>query len=120
MDASVPIYKKFADQNCVQKLTAAKAAFAGSQNSVGAGKAAEFLKEIDPQAACMPDVNAFIAEVKDKMKGPEQQDWDLKMKSLETSGDLQKQRLEMMRQVGVAFGQNQKEGEVMNVDSWFK
>jgi hypothetical protein len=120
MDATGPIYKKFADQNCLEKLTAAKAAFAGSQNSIGAGKAAEYLKNIDPQAACMPDVNAFIAEVKDKMKGPDQQEWDLKMKSLESSGDLQKQHIEMMRQVGVAFGQNQKEGEVMNVDSWFK
>jgi riboflavin synthase len=120
MDATVPIYKKFADQNCLQKLNAAKAAWAGAQNSDGAAKAAEFLKGIDPQASCMPDVNSFIAEVNAKIKELDQRDWDFKMKVFDASVDIQKQQIEEARQVGVAFGENQQQGETLNLDSWFK
>ncbi len=120
MDATGPVYKKFADQNCLEKLSAAKAAWAGGQNADGAAKAAGFLKGIDPQAACMPDVQSLISEISTRIKELDKRDWDFKMKQFDSSVDIQKQQIEEARQVGVAFGENQQEGERFNLDSWFK
>jgi hypothetical protein len=117
MTAVGPIYKKYKDKACQEKLNAAKAAWAGAQNAAGASQVADILKGIDPEAACIPDVNTFISEVKAKVLELEKRDWDFSMKVFDTSTDLEKQRIEAARQVGIAFGNNQPE-TVVNMNGW--
>ncbi len=118
MDAVTPIYKKYRDQVCAQKLNEAKTAWAGAQNAEGAAKASTILKDIDPEAACVPDVNTFVSEVKAKVLELEKRDWDFAMKVFDTSVDIEKQRIEAAREVGVEFGKNQPE-TVYKMDAWF-
>jgi hypothetical protein len=117
MNAVAPIYVKYRDKACSQKLNAAKAAWAGAQNASGASQVANELRGIDPEAACMPDVNTFIGEVKAKVLELEKRDWDFQMKVFDASVDIEKQRIEAARQVGIAFGENQPE-TVVNIAGW--
>jgi hypothetical protein len=117
MNAVGPIYKKYKDKACLERLNAAKAAWAGAQNASGASQVADLLRGIDPEAACMPDVNTFVSEVKAKVLELEKRDWDFSMKVFDTNTDLEKQRIEAARQVGIAFGEHQPES-VVNVVGW--
>lgn len=117
MSAVGPIYKKYADKACVEKLNAAKAAWAGQPNAEGAQKVARLLSGIDPEAACMPDVNALVNEIKTKILELEKRDWDFQMKVFDSAVELEKQRIEAARQVGIAYGNNQPEQEV-NIETW--
>jgi hypothetical protein len=119
MTAIGPIYLKYRDVACSAKLNDAKAAWAGAQNSTGAAKVAEILKGIDPEAACMPDVNTFVAEVKAKVIELEKRDWDFNMKAFDAGVDLEKRRIDAAREVGVAYGNGQPE-TVYKVDQWVK
>jgi hypothetical protein len=113
MTAVGPIYKKYKDKNCNERLNAAKAVWAASQNYEGAEKISGILAFIDPEAACMPDVNTFVAEVKEKISTLEKRDWDFKVKVFDASVDLAKQSIEAARQVGIAYGQNQPETQIV-------
>ncbi len=117
LSAVGPIYKKYADKACVEKLNAAKATWASTQNAEGAQKVAQILGGIDPEAACIPEVNVFVEEVKAKVLEIEKRDWDFKMKVFDTAVELEKQRIEAARQIGIAFGENQPE-QVVNIDAW--
>jgi hypothetical protein len=117
MSAVGPIYKKYADKSCSEKLNAAKAAWAAQQNSDGASKVAQILKGIDPEASCIPDVNTFIDEVKAKVLELEKRDWDFSMKAFDSAVELEKQRIEAARQIGIAYGTNQPE-QYFNLDDW--
>ncbi|MCX7985710.1 MAG: hypothetical protein N2662_02080 [Bacteroidales bacterium] len=117
LSAVGPIYKKYADKACNEKLNAAKATWAGQPNSDGAKKVAQILSGIDPEAACIPDVNAFVEEVKTKILELEKRDWDFQMKVFDSAVELEKQRIEAARQVGIAFGNNQPEQQI-NIDLW--
>ncbi|MGC8802883.1 MAG: hypothetical protein ACP5PS_03795, partial [Bacteroidales bacterium] len=117
MSAVAPIYKKYADKACVEKLNAAKAAWAGQPNADGAQKVAQILGGVDPEAACMPDVNALVDEIKTKIQELEKRDWDFQMKAFDSAVDLEKQRIEAARQVGIAYGNNQPEQE-LNIELW--
>jgi phosphoglycolate phosphatase-like HAD superfamily hydrolase len=117
LSAVGPIYKKYADKACVEKLNAAKAIWAGQPNAEGANKVAQILSSIDPEAACMPDVQALVEEIKAKIAELEKRDWDFQMKVFDSAVELEKQRIEAARQVGIAYGNNQPE-QVINLDMW--
>jgi hypothetical protein len=113
MTAVGPIYVKYKDKNCLERLNAAKAAWAASQNTDGAAKVAEILAPIDPDAKCVPDVKAFVAEVKERVLALDKREWDFKMKVFDSSVDLAKQSIEAARQVGIAYGENQPETQIV-------
>jgi len=117
LSAVGPIYKKYADKACVEKLNAAKAAWAVQPNANGAQQVAKILSGIDPEAACMPEVNALVDEIKTKIQELEKRDWDFQMKVFDSAVELEKQRIEAARQVGIAYGNNQPEQEI-NIDLW--
>lgn len=98
-----PIYKEYADVHCEQMLVKAKAEWAGEQNSKGASKASDILSGIDPEAACIGDVEAFISEMKAKIKMDEDRDWDFKVKQWDDEVAIEEQRVGAMKEVGVAY-----------------
>lgn len=102
--ASKAIYKQYIDELCVRNLAKAKSAWAAQQNSAGADEAGYYLQEITPDASCYKDAQKLYAEIKAKVK----EDWQFVMKVYQDGVDLESQRIGAIRDIGVAWGQNQQ------------
>jgi hypothetical protein len=99
-DLSIEIYKQYDDYTCGQFLAAAKAAWANIDHD----KAAENLAYITPDSKCYPDATALADEIKKKLL-EDGKVWDFKMKRYDDSVDLEKQMLQTIRDIGVAYAQ---------------
>jgi len=104
LTASKAIYKLYIDDLCERNLARAKSAWVAKQNSEGAQEAGEYLQFIYPEAACYKDAEKLHAEIKSKVK----EDWYFVMKVYQDGVDLESQRINAMREVGVAWGKNQQ------------
>lgn len=101
---SLDIFHAYQDYACQKLLAQAKMAWAAEQNKVGAEKAGQFLGQIYPDAACYGDAMGLYKEIKDKVL----EDWHFEMKIYQDQVDLEKQRIEAARQVGIAYGNHQQ------------
>ena len=102
--AGLSIFKAQQDYTCVQNLQKARMAWAAEQNAEGARKAGEFLGLIYPDAACYGEAMEVYNEVKAKVLD----DWHFEMKKYQDGVDLEKQRIEAARAIGVAYGSHQQ------------
>ena len=109
--AGQAIYQQYINNECNVNLAAARQAWAAHQNANGAAAAGEFLAKILPDAACYDDAMALYKEIKGKVLD----DWKFEMKQYQDGVDLEKQRIEAARAVGVAYGTHQPSKEV-NID----
>lgn len=106
--AGQAIYQQYINNECNVNLAAARQAWAAHQNANGAEAAGEFLAKILPDAACYGDAMALYKEIKGKVLD----DWKFEMKQYQDGVDLEKQRIEAARAVGVAYGTHQPSKEV--------
>ena len=106
--AGQAIYQQYINNECNVNLAAARQAWAAHQNANGAEAAGEFLAKILPDAACYGDAMALYKEIKGKVLD----DWKFEMKQYQDGVDLEKQRIEAARAVGVAYGTHQPNKEV--------
>lgn len=102
--ATAAIYQQYVDYICNVNLAQAKAAWAAEQNSTGAQKAGVFMSLIYPDAACYGEAQALYAEIKGKVLD----DWKFEMKQWQDGVDLESQRIEAARAIGVAYGKGQQ------------
>ena len=105
------IYQQYLDNECNINLAAARSEWAAQQNAVGAAAAGEYLAKILPDAGCYGDAMALYKEIKGKVLD----DWKFEMKIYQDGVDLEKQRIEAARAIGVAYGEHQPNKEV-NID----
>jgi hypothetical protein len=98
------VYQHYVDYMAQQYLQQAKAAWMAEQNSVGAAAAGEWLSQILPEAKCYDEAVDLYKEIKAKVLD----DWNFEMKKYEDGVDLEKQRIKAWKEVGVAYGKNQK------------
>ena len=103
LNAGVEIYQAYVDNQCNLNLAAARSAWAAEQNSRGAHKAGEFLAKITPDAGCYGEAMDLYNEIKGKVLD----DWKFEMKVYQDAVDLKSQRIQAMRDIGVAYGENQ-------------
>lgn len=101
--AGLEIYQMYLDNECNIYLAAARQAWAAEQNAQGAAAAGEYLANILPDAGCYDEAMELYKEIKDKVLD----DWKFEMKKYQDGIDLEKQRIDAMRQVGVAYGNHQ-------------
>ena len=101
--AGLKIFQAYQDEMCNRYLAQARTAWMSEQNSEGAKKAGEYLKNILPDAACYGDAMALYKEIKGKVMD----DWKFEMKQYQDGIDLERQRIQAMRDIGVAYGQHQ-------------
>ena len=106
--AGLEIYQQYLNNECNINLAAARQAWAAQQNAEGAALAGEFLAKILPDAGCYGDAMALYKEIKGKVLD----DWKFEMKKYQDGVDLEKQRIEASRAVGVAYGNHQPNKEV--------
>ncbi len=96
------IYGSYVDYDGQQKLTAARNIWASTQTREGAVKACTILSEIDPGASCYKEAATLSAEIQKQMGQISE------MKVYNDSIDLEKQKLDTARQIGVAYGNHQQ------------
>lgn len=101
---SQKIYQQYIDHLCQVNLAQARTAWAAEQNSEGAKAAGQYLSQILPDASCYGDAMALYTEIKSKVLD----DWKFEMKIYQDQVDLEKQRIDAMRQVGIAYGNHQQ------------
>jgi len=104
LEATQTIYQQYIDQLCEENLARAKSAWAAEQNSSGAKKAGDFLGNIYPDAACFGAAQKLYEEIRGKVLD----DWKFVMKMQQDEVNLESQRIEAYRAIGVAYGENQK------------
>ena len=104
MGATLEIYQSYVDYLCEVNLAKARAAWAAHQNSEGAEAAGVFLSQIYPDAKCHAEAMELYTEIRDKVLA----DWQFEMKKWQDGIDLESQRIEAMRQIGVAYGNGQQ------------
>ena len=102
------IYQMYIDNQCNINLAAARQAWAAEQNANGAVAAGEYLANILPDAGCYGEAMELYKEIKGKVLD----DWKFEMKIYQDGVDLEKQRIDAMRQVGVAYGNHQPQKEI--------
>lgn len=104
LQVGLDIFHAYQDYACVQNLQKARMAWAAEQNATGAQKAGEYLAQIYPDAACYGEAMDVYKEVKAKVLD----DWKFEMKQYQDGIDLEKQRIEAARAIGVAYGNHQQ------------
>lgn len=103
LQAGMAIYQQYINNQCNINLAAARQAWAAEQNAMGAAAAGEYLANILPDAACYGEAMDLYAEIKGKVLD----DWKFEMKQYQDGIDLESQRINAMREVGVAYGTHQ-------------
>lgn len=102
--STLKIYQAYVDRLCDENLAKARAAWAAKQNSEGAADAGVYLSQIYPDAKCHGDAMELYREIKGKVLD----DWKFEMKKWQDGVDLESQRINAMRDVGVAYGRGQQ------------
>lgn len=105
------VYQQFVNQHCNENLAQAQAAWIAAPNSEGAATASVFLSEIYPDAACYGDAQELANEIKSRMG----EEWKFMMRRWEDNVSLERQRINAMRDISIAYANAQPKTEVTNV-----
>lgn len=104
MAAGTEIFQEYVDYMCDVNLAQARSAWMAQQNSDGAYEAGGYLSQILPDAKCYGEAMGLYQEIKGKVLD----DWKFEMQQYSDQVSLERSRIDAWRQVGVAYGQNQK------------
>ena len=104
LKTGMDIYQQYTDHMCNVNLAEARAVWASEQNALGAAAAGEYLSKIYPEAKCYGEAMDLYKEIKGKVLD----DWKFEMKVYQDGVDLESQRINAMREIGVAFGKGQQ------------
>lgn len=106
------LFQEYVDYLCDVNLAQAKVAWMAEQNTQGAFKAGDFLAYIYPEAQCYGEAMELYKEIKQKVLD----DWHFEMKQYQDQIDLESQRIDAWRQVGMAYGNHQQ--PITNMNHW--
>ena len=108
------LLKEIEDHRCAVALGKAKGAWA-SQNAREAGR---WLGEVAADSKCNKDATALGNQIKAKLKADEDREWDFILKVQRDQVALEKEAIKAIRDVGVAWGENQQPTNVnwVNMD----
>ena len=104
------VYRQFVNQHCNENLAQARAAWYASPNSDGASVAGVYLSEIYPDASCYQDAMQLFKEIRKQMG----EEWKFMMKQYNDAIALERQQMNMMREIALAYAKNQPK-ETINI-----
>lgn len=107
------IYQQYVDYDCAVKVNKARAIWNASQDKEGAVFAGAYLASIDPASSCWNDALLLAETIRSRIGD----DWEFSKELMRDSVMLEKDKIEAIRAIGVAFGQNQKALTVR--ENWF-
>lgn len=116
LDLLGPLYAKYIDRDCKQKLQDATVIWNANQTVEAANEIAGILSSIDPQASCQKEVKAFSDKVAKRVLQLTDREWNFKVDS---EIGLKRDLIKAYRDVGVAYGKGQPNSVVYNVRGWW-
>ena len=122
-DAAIAVYQKMIDGNSLKMLQKAKSVWAAGHDYAAAEEAGLYLAEVSPYSSCFAQAEALVAEIKefviserqyDRKQAEEEIAWLRKI--AENEQDIERNRVNAWREVGVAYGNNQPK---QTYDMWW-
>ncbi|WP_303316913.1 hypothetical protein Q4Q34_08910 [Flavivirga abyssicola] len=107
-------YNKSIEYDCKTKLAEAQGIWDANQDINAANEAAALLASVEPGAPCFSKVKSLYSKIAARVKDLSDRNWNYKLKVL----DVEKSRIKAARDVGVAYGKNQKQ-TTYNVRGWY-
>lgn len=104
-------YQMFVNQHCNENLAQAHAAWIAAPNSEGAATASIYLSEIYPDASCYSEALELAREIKKQMG----EEWKISMRQWADNISLERQRINAMRDISIAYVNSQPKTEVTNI-----
>lgn len=98
------IYQQYVDYDCAVKVNKARSIWNASQDNEGAMLAGAYLASVDPASSCWEDALALSEVIRQRI-GDE---WEFSKELSRESIMLEKAKIEAIRAIGIAYGQNQK------------
>lgn len=98
------IYKQYIDYDCAIKVNKARAAWNASQDKEGATLAGAYLASIDPSSSCQEDALALAESIRSRIGD----DWEFYKEITRDSVQTERDKIEALKAIGVAYGENQK------------
>lgn len=105
------VYQQFVNQHCNENLAQARAAWIAAPNSEGAATASVYLSEIYPDATCYGDAMELASEIKKQMG----EELKFMMRQWADNISLERQRINAMRDISIAYANSHPKTEVTNV-----
>lgn len=98
------IYQQYVDYDCAIKVNKARSIWNATQDKDGAALAGAYLASINPASSCREEALALAEDIRSRIGD----DWEFSKELIRDSVMLEEKRIEAMRAIGVAFGENQK------------
>lgn len=105
-DKTINAYKAYQTQKCSEQIQKAKTTFANNDMP----GTLTLLAEIDPSASCFQEAQAIANKAGDKVTALEKrqwdlqkQEWDFQMKQYSDGVELEKQRVNAVKEIAVAY-----------------
>ena len=118
MAAVAPIYQSKIDDEGALLLAEARAIWAAGQNAEKGEEAGAILVKINPSSKSYAEAIAVSNEIAKRIKEIDQREWDFILKQQQDEVDIQKSNIKAMRDIGVAFGENQQP-ITYNIRTWW-
>lgn len=103
------IYNKYRDTYALALLNQAKAAWASNPTASGAQAVVSILAGIDPESASYKEAMKLLEDIKKQTRSDI--DFEIK-KKYEDSIELEKMRIQAIKEIGVAYGKGQPQKEI--------
>ncbi len=108
MAAAQPIYQEKINQDGTKLLAEARGVWSAGQDVAAAEAAAAILAQINPQSTAFAGAESLNAEIAKRVKELDKREWDFQLKQQKDQVDLEKASIKAIRDIGVAYGENQQ------------
>lgn len=108
MAAAQPIYQEKINQEGASLLAKARNVWTAGQDVAAADAAAAILSQINPQSTSFAEADKLSNDIAKRVKELDQREWDFKLKQQQDEVDLEKASIKAIRDIGVAYGENQQ------------
>lgn len=98
-EKSIEAYKAYQNQKCAKQIQEAKTTLAANNYNAALG----ILSQIDPSATCFNESQTLMKNAESKIDAEEKKQWDLKMKVYGDNVALEKQRINAVKDIAVAY-----------------
>lgn len=117
VEVGIDIYNQYIDMESFEYLAKARAIWNAGQDAAAAAEAGQYIALINPNSSCYSDAVALNNEIKARVKSDI--DYYRKQDELDRSREHQQKMSEISawREVGVAYGNNQKSNQYHNIYS---
>lgn len=108
MAAAQPIYQEKINQEGAKLLSEARGVWSAGQDVAAAEAASAILAQINPQSSAFAGAESLNAEMAKRVKELDKREWDFMLKQQQDEVDLEKASIKAIRDIGVAYGENQQ------------